>query len=117
MGSQPRINVSGERDKPDPILVTGATGYVGGRLIPVLLAAGYRVRAMGRSLEKMAGRSWANHPLVELAAGDVMDPASLARAAKGSRTAHHPGAGAVYTPYLRCLQSTTGEPGTAVKTL
>ena len=89
MGSQPRINVSVESDKPDPILVTGATGYVGGRLIPVLLEAGYRVRAMGRSLEKMAGRPWANHPRVELAAGDVMDPASLARAAKGSRTAYY----------------------------
>ncbi len=32
-----------------PILVTGATGYVGGRLIPALLDAGYRVRAMGPS--------------------------------------------------------------------
>ena len=33
--------------KSDPILVTGATGYVGGRLIPALLAAGYRVGGMG----------------------------------------------------------------------
>ncbi len=39
-----------------PILVTGATGYVGGRLIPALLDAGYRVRAMGRSLDKMGCR-------------------------------------------------------------
>ena len=37
-----------------PILVTGATGYVGGRLIPALLQAGYRVRAMARSVEKLA---------------------------------------------------------------
>lgn len=36
-------------DKNHPILVTGATGYVGGRLIPRLLGAGYRVRPMGRS--------------------------------------------------------------------
>ena len=33
----------------DLILVTGATGYVGGRLIPALLEAGYRVRAMARN--------------------------------------------------------------------
>ncbi|MFC1516454.1 NAD-dependent epimerase/dehydratase family protein, partial [Thermodesulfobacteriota bacterium] len=32
----------------DAVLVTGATGYVGGRLVPRLLAAGYRVKAMGR---------------------------------------------------------------------
>jgi uncharacterized protein YbjT (DUF2867 family) len=42
-----------------PILVTGATGYVGGRLIPALLDAGYRVRAMGRTLAKVACRPWA----------------------------------------------------------
>jgi len=40
--------------KSDPILVTGATGYVGGRLIPALLADGYWVRAMGRTWEKWA---------------------------------------------------------------
>ena len=39
-----------------PVLVAGSTGYVGGRLIPALLDAGYRVRAMGRSLEKLACR-------------------------------------------------------------
>jgi uncharacterized protein YbjT (DUF2867 family) len=89
MESEPRDRVSSVSDKPDPILVTGATGYVGGRLIPVLLEAGYRVRAMGRSLDKLAGRSWACHPRVELAAGDVMDQASLVRAAQGCRTAYY----------------------------
>ena len=57
---------------PDPILVTVATGYVGGRLIPALLAAGYRVRAMGRNLE-----------------GDVMDLESLKQAARGCRVAYY----------------------------
>jgi uncharacterized protein YbjT (DUF2867 family) len=47
-----------------PILVTGATGYVGGRLIPALFEAGYTVRAMGRSLEKLACRPWGHHPKV-----------------------------------------------------
>jgi len=66
-----------------PILVAGATGYVGGRLIPALLQAGYRVRAMGRSVEKLATRPWAGHPHVEVVKGDVLDAASLEAAAAG----------------------------------
>jgi len=66
-----------------PVLVLGATGYVGGRLAPRLLAAGFRVRAVGRSLAKLACRPWASHPRCELVTGDVMDPLSLARAMDG----------------------------------
>jgi uncharacterized protein YbjT (DUF2867 family) len=66
-----------------PILVAGATGYVGGRLIPALLQAGYRVRAMGRSVEKLATRPWAGHPNVEVVKGDALDAASLEAAAAG----------------------------------
>ena len=65
------------------ILVTGATGYVGGRLVPALLQAGCRVRAMGRSVEKLACRPWARHPDVELVKGDVLDAVSLEAAAAG----------------------------------
>ena len=66
--------------RSDPILVTGATGYVGGRLIPALLEGGYRVRAMGRSVEKLACRPWARHEQIELVQGDVLDQQSLEKA-------------------------------------
>ncbi|MEW6386027.1 MAG: NAD(P)H-binding protein [Thermodesulfobacteriota bacterium] len=75
--------------KSEPILVTGATGYVGGRLVPQLLEAGYRVRALGRSVAKLQGRPWAKHPRIELATGDVLDEASLQKAAQGCSAAFY----------------------------
>jgi len=60
------------------ILVTGATGYVGGRLVPRLLAAGFRVRCLVRDPARLQGRTWLDQ--VELASGDVLQPASLVAA-------------------------------------
>ena len=57
------------------ILVTGATGYVGGRLVPRLLEAGYRVRCLIRDPARVEGRAWVKR--VELVQGDVLDPQSL----------------------------------------
>ena len=75
--------------KSNPILVTGATGYVGGRLIPALLDDGYRVRAMGRSTAKLSCRPWARHPKIELAEGDVLKQDSLHAAAAGCKVAFY----------------------------
>jgi uncharacterized protein YbjT (DUF2867 family) len=56
-----------------PILVTGGTGYVGGRLIPRLLNAGYKVRAMARSPERLLCRPWGRHPKLDVVPGDALD--------------------------------------------
>lgn len=72
-----------------PVLVTGATGYVGGRLVPRLLAAGRRVRALGRSLDKLAARTFAGHPNLELVQGDLLDLPSMRRAAAGCDAAYY----------------------------
>ncbi|MGN6176189.1 MAG: NAD(P)H-binding protein, partial [Streptosporangiaceae bacterium] len=58
-------------------LVTGASGYIGGRLVPELLAAGYGVRCMARDRGKLAGRSWSGD--VEVAVADAMDGAAVRR--------------------------------------
>lgn len=50
-------------------LVTGATGYVGGRLVPELLEAGHDVRVLVRSPEKAEAHDWA--PRVEIVQGDA----------------------------------------------
>jgi uncharacterized protein YbjT (DUF2867 family) len=75
--------------KSSPILVTGATGYVGGRLIPALLDAGYRVRAMARNLGKISCRPWSGYSRVELVQGDVLDIESLTKAASGCWAAYY----------------------------
>ena len=69
------------------ILVTGATGYIGGRLVPELLDAGYAVRCLARSPAKLEGRPWSDR--VETVAGDVTDPASVAAAMDGVDAAYY----------------------------
>lgn len=71
----------------DVVLVTGATGYVGGRLVPRLLEAGFRVRCLVRDPSRLQGRSWL--PCVEVVQGDVLDPSSLAAAVEGVHTAYY----------------------------
>ena len=72
-----------------PILVTGATGYIGGRLIPLLLEKGYRVRAVARSGAKLSCRPWAGDPGVETAVADMLDSSSLMRAVRGCSAAFY----------------------------
>jgi uncharacterized protein YbjT (DUF2867 family) len=69
------------------ILVTGATGYVGGRLVPRLLAAGHRVRVLVRDPARLQGRAWAAD--VEVAQGDALQPATLAAAMRDVTCAYY----------------------------
>ena len=69
------------------ILVTGATGYIGGRLVPHLLEKGYRVRCLARDPARLQGRPW--HAAVEIAVGDVLRPESLSAAMAGVQAAYY----------------------------
>jgi uncharacterized protein YbjT (DUF2867 family) len=69
------------------VLVTGATGYIGGRLVPLLLEAGHRVRCMARRPAKLDLMPWRDR--VEVVPGDVLDPESLERAAAGCDAAFY----------------------------
>ena len=68
------------------ILLTGGTGYVGGRLIPLLEKQAVRLRCLARRPEKMQSRV---QPGTEIVQGDVLDPASLDRALQGVQTAYY----------------------------
>ena len=72
-----------------PILITGGTGYVGGRLIPLLLDRGYDVRAMARSPQKLLSRPWAHHPSLEVVPGDALERESFIKAGKGCDIAYY----------------------------
>jgi uncharacterized protein YbjT (DUF2867 family) len=84
MEEQPRSNLD-----EAPVLVAGATGYVGGRLVPELLEHGHRVRALARRPAKLEGRAFAADPALEVVRGDVTDAATLAPALAGVRTAYY----------------------------
>jgi uncharacterized protein YbjT (DUF2867 family) len=69
------------------VLVTGATGYIGGRLVPELLAAGHTVHCLARNPAKLADEEWADR--VDVVQGDVTDAESLATAMDGVDAAYY----------------------------
>lgn len=74
------------RSETGRILVTGASGYVGGRLIPELLARGYQVRAMVRADSPEYQQLW---PGVEVAVADALHKEHLRAALDGIDTAYY----------------------------
>ncbi|MFF0410545.1 SDR family oxidoreductase [Kitasatospora sp. NPDC004745] len=73
--------------RPLRCLVTGATGYIGGRLVPELLARGHAVRCLVRDPSRLRDQPW--RATVETATGDVTRPDSLAGAFDGIDVAYY----------------------------
>lgn len=68
------------------VLLTGATGYIGGRLVPELLKAGHTVRCFARSPQRLEAFYWSNS--IVAYQGDASDSESLSKAMKGVDTAY-----------------------------
>ena len=68
------------------VLVTGATGYIGGRLVPELLARGYRVRIMVRSSSPEHAQRW---PEAEICVADALNVRELKKALEGVSVAYY----------------------------
>ncbi|MGH3389780.1 MAG: SDR family oxidoreductase [Actinomadura sp.] len=73
--------------EPPLCLVTGATGYIGGRLVPELLNAGYQARCAARSPERLRDHPW--HGQAEVVRADLTDPPSVRRALEGVQVAYY----------------------------
>lgn len=69
------------------ILVTGATGYIGGRLIPRLIDRGHTVRVLVRDPARIDGRAWAND--VEVFTADLLTDDDLTDACEGVDAAYY----------------------------
>ncbi|MEQ8846685.1 DUF2867 domain-containing protein [Botrimarina sp.] len=68
---------------PDRIALTGASGYVGGRLAPLLLERGYGLRCIARTPRKLDERPWRQQAAVEVVRDDLSDPIALAEHLRG----------------------------------
>jgi uncharacterized protein YbjT (DUF2867 family) len=71
------------------IFMTGATGYIGGRLTRWLLERGWRVRCLVRSADKLAMREWAHDARLEIVEASLDDQAALMAAMRGCGAAYY----------------------------
>ncbi len=71
------------------IAIAGATGYIGGRLIPPLLDAGHSARCLVRSPDKLRDRGWSKNPGVEIVQTDLADADTLAKNLEGCGAAFY----------------------------
>ena len=71
------------------ILVTGSTGYIGGRLVSRLLNAGFTVRCLVRQPRKLESRPWIGHAKLTVIPGDVSDRDALDTALTGCSAAFY----------------------------
>ncbi|GAA2022201.1 SDR family oxidoreductase [Pseudokineococcus marinus] len=83
----PVVAAEGGDGEAPLVLVTGVTGYIGGRLVPQLLTAGYRVRAMARRPDRLQDRPWYDD--VELVDADANDIDQVKDALRGVDVAYY----------------------------
>lgn len=77
-----------DKKKNKPLcLVTGVTGYIGGRLVPWLLERGCRVRVLTRDRDRLQGRGWIDE--VEVVEADVLKPETLPAAMENVDVAYY----------------------------
>ena len=69
------------------VLVTGATGYIGGRLVPRLLSHSFEVRCMSRDPDRLALDPWRDD--AEVVVADALEPETLERALDGCDAAYY----------------------------
>ncbi|MBI2343923.1 MAG: NAD-dependent epimerase/dehydratase family protein [Deltaproteobacteria bacterium] len=92
-----------------PILVTGATGFLGAQLVRRLVADGHRVRIFRRERSHL---NILQQIAYEEAIGDIADPVAVDRAVAGCRAVFHCAALIAYWEHLNALQTATNVEGT-----
>jgi uncharacterized protein YbjT (DUF2867 family) len=95
------------------VLVTGATGYIGGRLVPRLLAKGHQLRCVARNPDRLEGQHW---PGVEIVRGDLENPDDTTHALRDIDAAyylvHSMAAGQAFRERDRAIALAFGEAAT-----
>lgn len=86
MSVKPAATANGQGER---IALTGATGYVGGRLAPLLLERGYQIRCLARSPRKLDDRPWRDNAAVEVVRDDLSDMSVLAEHLRGCAVAYY----------------------------